>query len=118
MTAPLPRFSIAPREPANVELTRELINYLCSGDLHPGQKLSGERGSERAARKHLIASTLRPLNSRFAFHTGIRGGSRRHAALLSVTDDAAVSACGAAFTDTAPAQTPCAAPLRAFLKAP
>ena len=83
VTAPLPRFSIAPREPANVELTRELINYLCSGDLHPGQKLSGERGSERAARKHLIASTLRPLNSRFAFHTRIRGGSRRHAALLT-----------------------------------
>jgi GntR family transcriptional repressor for pyruvate dehydrogenase complex len=47
-SAPLPQFSIAPREPANVELTRQLLNYLLSGDLHPGQKLPGERALSEA----------------------------------------------------------------------
>jgi GntR family transcriptional repressor for pyruvate dehydrogenase complex len=47
-SAPLPRRPLAPREPATIELTRELINYLSSGDLYPGQKLPGERALAEA----------------------------------------------------------------------
>jgi GntR family transcriptional repressor for pyruvate dehydrogenase complex len=46
--APLPQFAMPRREPANIELTRQLINYLLSGDLHPGQKLPGERALSEA----------------------------------------------------------------------
>lgn len=63
-SAPLPRFTIAPREPANIELTRQLLNYLSSGDLHLGQKLPGERalsealGVGRAALREAIKSLI------------------------------------------------------------
>src|SRR5262245_1397881 len=63
-SAPLPQFSIAPREPANVELTRQLVNYLSSGDLQPGQKLPGERalsealGVGRAALREALKSLI------------------------------------------------------------
>jgi GntR family transcriptional repressor for pyruvate dehydrogenase complex len=43
MSAPLPSFEMSRREPANVELTRKMLDYLLSGDLKPGQRLPSER---------------------------------------------------------------------------
>lgn len=63
-SAPLPQFSMAQREPANVELVRQLVNYLSSGNLQPGQKLPGERalsealGVGRAALREAIKSLI------------------------------------------------------------
>ncbi len=62
--APLPRNALQQREPANVELTRELINYLSQDDIRPGQKLPGERalsealGVGRAALREAIKSLI------------------------------------------------------------
>jgi GntR family transcriptional repressor for pyruvate dehydrogenase complex len=61
-TAPLPREAVARREPANVELTNRLLQYLMSGDVSPGQRLPGERslsdalGVGRAALREAVKS--------------------------------------------------------------
>jgi GntR family transcriptional repressor for pyruvate dehydrogenase complex len=63
-TAPLPQFDVARREPANVELTRQLVTYLSSDDLRPGQRLPSERamsealGVGRAALREAIKSLI------------------------------------------------------------
>jgi GntR family transcriptional repressor for pyruvate dehydrogenase complex len=40
---PLPRFAMSPREPANVELTRKMLDYLLSGEFKAGQRIPSER---------------------------------------------------------------------------
>lgn len=40
---PLPRFAMCPREPANVELTRRMLDYLLSGEFKAGQRIPSER---------------------------------------------------------------------------
>lgn len=62
--APLPDRPLRRREPATVELTRELLTYLASGDVTPGQRLPGERalsealGVGRAALREAIKSLI------------------------------------------------------------
>jgi len=46
--ARLPESALARREPANVELTRALLEYLLSGEIMPGQRLPGERALSEA----------------------------------------------------------------------
>lgn len=50
VSAPLPQQALARREPANIELTNQLLQYLTSGDISPGQKLPGERALSEALR--------------------------------------------------------------------
>jgi GntR family transcriptional repressor for pyruvate dehydrogenase complex len=62
--APLPKRRLARQEPANVGLTRELLTYLTSGEITPGQRLPGERalsesfGVGRAALREAIKSLI------------------------------------------------------------
>jgi GntR family transcriptional repressor for pyruvate dehydrogenase complex len=63
-SAPLPSSRIAPREPATVQITRQLVDYLSSGVVQPGQRLPGERalsealGVGRAALREAIKSLI------------------------------------------------------------
>ena len=63
-SAPLPSSRIAPREPATVQITRQLVDYLSSGMVQPGQRLPGERalsealGVGRAALREAIKSLI------------------------------------------------------------
>jgi GntR family transcriptional repressor for pyruvate dehydrogenase complex len=62
--APLPNSRIPPREPATVQITRQLVDYLSSGAVQPGQRLPGERalsdalGIGRAALREAIKSLI------------------------------------------------------------
>lgn len=63
-TAPLPSSKVAPRESATVEITKQLLAYLSSGVISPGQRLPGERalstalGVGRAALREAIKSLI------------------------------------------------------------
>lgn len=62
--APLPKDRLTRPEPTSVGLTRELLTYLTSTDLSPGQRLPGERalsealGVGRAALREAIKSLI------------------------------------------------------------
>ncbi len=43
MSAPLPNFELSRREPAGLELTQKLLDYLLSGHFKPGQRIPSER---------------------------------------------------------------------------
>jgi len=61
---PLPRFEMSRREPANVELTRKMLDYLLSGEFKAGQRIPSERQLAEAlgVGRSAVRETVKSLN--------------------------------------------------------